>query len=121
MLFRSEPDLAAGVCDLLATSGYSVQQAASGTEALSVLERDRFDLLLTDVAMRGMTGPELAKTAAEIYPGLAILLITGNPDSTRGTTRWPVLDKAAITAALPALIERVIADQDQARVRARAH
>ena len=115
LVVDDEPDLAAGVCDLLATSGYSVQQAASGTEALSVLERDRFDLLLTDVAMRGMTGPELAKTAAEIYPGLAILLITGNPDSAIGVTRWPVLDKGTINVTLPTLVGRTLAEQAQAR------
>jgi CheY-like chemotaxis protein len=121
LVVDDEPDLAAGMSDLLASNGYAVRQVRSGIEALSVLERDRFDVLLTDIAMRGMTGIELAEATARMQPDLAILLITGNPDSAREVTRWPVLDKAAITATLPAVIRRTIADQVQARARARAH
>jgi PAS domain S-box-containing protein len=64
---------------LLVSAGYQVLAAASGSEALAALERHdgSVDLVITDVVMPGMSGPELAKQIARRRPGLKVLFTSG--------------------------------------------
>jgi PAS domain S-box-containing protein len=64
---------------LLRGFGYTVITAASGPEALPVLESDRqVDLLFTDVVMPGgMSGVELAEKARELRPDIRVLITSG--------------------------------------------
>ena len=57
--------------------GYEVAAVGCGTEALPLLERERFDLLLTDIVMPEMDGIELAQKAATIAPEMRVMFITG--------------------------------------------
>ena len=45
----------------------------SGMEALEVLEKDRFDILITDYKMPGMNGLELLRIAKEKYKDIALI------------------------------------------------
>ncbi len=67
---------------MLKRHGYRVIAAAEGTEALEELaSRDgSIDLLLTDVVMPGMSGPELYSRVAEDHPGLKVLYMSGYTD-----------------------------------------
>jgi CheY-like chemotaxis protein len=60
--------------------GYQVVAAASGQEALQRLAEEPFTLLLTDVAMPGMSGVELARRVREAYPDLLIVFASGYAD-----------------------------------------
>lgn len=60
--------------------GYEVDTAMSGGEALVLLERHGYNLLITDLLMEGMSGMELLKKAKELKPDLAVCLITGYAD-----------------------------------------
>jgi PAS domain S-box-containing protein len=62
--------------------GYEVLEAEGSHRALELLEqRDRrVDLLITDVVLPGMDGPELARRATELKPRLPILFISGYTD-----------------------------------------
>jgi len=51
--------------------------ANSGRRALEILATESFDLLMTDLAMPGMNGIELAQAVHERFPKLPILLATG--------------------------------------------
>jgi PAS domain S-box-containing protein len=62
---------------MLEDSGHQVSVAYSGREALDLLRRRPFDLLITDQGMPGMTGAELIAVAQKDYPDMAILLATG--------------------------------------------
>jgi CheY-like chemotaxis protein len=53
----------------------------SGEEAMLVISRQKFDLLITDVRLAGMTGLELVQKVQKRNPGLKIILITGMTDS----------------------------------------
>jgi CheY-like chemotaxis protein len=64
---------------ILEGGGYAVLEAAHGAEALRVYEQHpgRIDLLMTDVTMPGMTGPELAGHLTRLRPSLKVLYLSG--------------------------------------------
>jgi signal transduction histidine kinase len=63
---------------ILESIGYSVLQAESGSSALELLDLERsIDLLLTDVVMTPMSGPELARQVEQLYPQLPIIFFSG--------------------------------------------
>jgi two-component system cell cycle sensor histidine kinase/response regulator CckA len=87
------------VCDVLVAAGFEVAAASSGTEALAICEHEeRFDLLLTDVVMPGMSGPELASLARERLAGLAVLYMSGYTDD--------VLDASALAEPSTAFLRK---------------
>ncbi len=57
--------------------GYAVTAVDRGTSALPLIERESFDLLLTDIVMPEMDGIELAQRAAVIAPQMRVMFITG--------------------------------------------
>ena len=65
--------------EALASAGFDVIAASHGPEALEALERDGapIDLLVTDVVMPRMSGPELARRLSEHRAGLRVLFISG--------------------------------------------
>jgi len=64
---------------LLESLGYSVVSMTSSVEALNLFRKapDRFDLVITDMTMPGMTGDLLAREMWALRPGLPIVLCTG--------------------------------------------
>jgi PAS domain S-box-containing protein len=67
-----------GAADMLSDLGHRVMEAQSGTQALKILETDApFDVVVTDYAMPGMNGFELAQRIRMRNPRLPIILATG--------------------------------------------
>ena len=67
---------------ILSEYGYKVLSASNGNEALQTI-RDApvaLDMLVTDVVMPGMGGPELAVKARRIHPDLPVLFVSGYAD-----------------------------------------
>jgi len=66
----------------LKSRGYQVTAVSDSREALEKFRNrpDRFDLLITDQTMPGLTGAELAKAVLEIRPSLPIIMCTGHSD-----------------------------------------
>jgi signal transduction histidine kinase/CheY-like chemotaxis protein len=89
LLVEDDEDLRRLTSELLHESGYTVVEAADPLEALTVSDRPGLviDLLLTDMVMPAMRGPELAARLAETRPGLAVLFMSGYTDETVGSTR----------------------------------
>lgn len=56
--------------------GYSVETAANGEEALANFEKGKYDLVLTDMKMPGLSGLELLKKIKEIDENCIVILIT---------------------------------------------
>lgn len=66
----------------LRSNGYTVLEAGNAAEALRMAgEETRIDLLVSDVIMPGMRGPELAKRLREIRPEAKLLLTSGHADT----------------------------------------
>lgn len=67
---------------ILQRAGYRVHLVPDGMQALRQLEADpaAFDLLVTDVVMPGLTGPQLATRARAQHPTLPILFMSGYPE-----------------------------------------
>jgi PAS domain S-box-containing protein len=80
---------------LLEDLGHTVVTASSGPEALEVLRGDGLiDMMITDYAMPGMTGVQLAEQARALRPELPILLATGYAElPTRAKFELPRLNK----------------------------
>jgi two-component system, cell cycle sensor histidine kinase and response regulator CckA len=64
---------------VLKRSGYKVFAAPNGEEAIQLLTAHggEIDLLLTDVVMPGMRGPDLARAAVRLSPDLRVLYTSG--------------------------------------------
>lgn len=64
----------------LALSGLEVVCCSSGAQALALLQDagQRFDLLVTDQTMPGMSGIDLCTQARRLWPGLPLLLVSGS-------------------------------------------
>ena len=69
----------------LRSNGYSVFEACNAAEAL-VLAADSatIDLLVSDIVMPGMQGPELASRLREMRPTTKLLLVSGHADTSEG-------------------------------------
>jgi DNA-binding NtrC family response regulator len=65
--------------DILQDEGYEAITTSSGEAALRLLAQKRFDLVLTDLNLTGMTGIELLTEILRADPTIAIVLITGYP------------------------------------------
>ena len=65
--------------DALAEAGFTVLAAPGGAEALRAAAAHAVDLLLADVVMPGIGGPELARRVRELHPGAAVLFMSGYP------------------------------------------
>ncbi|MEY9542561.1 PAS domain S-box-containing protein [Bradyrhizobium diazoefficiens] len=101
---------------MLEDLGHVVVEARSGDEALALLRRTRtVDLVVTDYAMPGMTGLQLASAIAAERPETVILLSTGYADLPSDTrSSLPRLAKPFDQAALAKAIEAAMGEEEPA-------
>jgi CheY-like chemotaxis protein len=78
LVVEDDPDLRALTITFLENLGYPVLEAAEGAAALTVMASGRVDVLLTDVVLPGdMNGSQIAAAAAERFPDLKVLYMSG--------------------------------------------
>ena len=63
---------------VLQAQGHTVLTASDGRRALEAMRGERIDLLISDVAMPVLRGPDLAATVRQLRPGLPVLLMSGS-------------------------------------------
>lgn len=102
--------------DMVEDLGHTALEAYSGKQALEILASNPgIDALITDYAMPGMTGVELAQKARELRPDLPVLLATGYADLPSGTTTdLPRLAKPYQQSDLAAQIARLLLERTSA-------
>ena len=82
LVVEDEPITRSWLSSVLSREGYTVLQARDGVDALDVANghrEDAIDLLVTDVHMPRMGGPELTKHIRLTRPGLKVLFISSAP------------------------------------------
>ncbi|MFC7474455.1 ATP-binding protein [Dankookia sp. GCM10030260] len=112
LLVDDDPLIIRSTADMLEDLGHSVLEADCGPRALAILAQGTpVDLLLTDYAMPGMTGLEVALAARRLRPGLPVVLASGLVDLASGATPsdLPRLTKPYRQDELAAAIDRVLA------------
>ncbi|MBR1480089.1 MAG: response regulator, partial [Alphaproteobacteria bacterium] len=67
---------------VLRDKGYKVLEATCGEDALKIAEKEKFDLLVTDVIMPKMDGPTLSKILKSKFKKLDTIFISGYAEST---------------------------------------
>jgi CheY-like chemotaxis protein len=67
------------VQETLRARRYTTAAAASGEEALEILAREAFDIVVTDMVMPGMNGLELVKRVKRQWPRTRLVVLTGFP------------------------------------------
>ncbi|AWN44100.1 response regulator [Methylobacterium durans] len=92
----------------LSDFGYRETEAPDGSAALVLLERIRFDLVVADLAMPGITGVELAATVRERWPGVPVLILTGHAEAMQIPDDVPVLKKPFGSAELAARVSKLL-------------
>jgi putative two-component system response regulator len=80
LVVDDEPHVRDIVARWLTRDGYSCDQAESAEAALNALERQRYDLVLSDIAMPNKSGFELLGTIRQRFPDLAVIMITAVDD-----------------------------------------
>lgn len=105
------------VCRVLQSCGYRVTAAANAEEALRIggTPGSRIDLLLTDVVMPGMTGPELAVKMKLLRPSLKVLFMSGYSDLDSAQracleSKATCLQKPFLPAALAARVRDILGE-----------
>ena len=116
LVVDDQPAVAEAVARALRRSGHDVLTAFRGVDALATLvSNPAIEVMVTDLAMPGMSGMELAEEAERRWPKLGVVFMSGY----RGqftSTGWspgdrPLIDKPPTAAELDAAIRRVL-DQE---------
>jgi CheY-like chemotaxis protein len=110
LLVDDDPLVSEGTAAMLRDLGHFVMTAPSAAHALDIIESGtRIDLVITDHAMPGMTGAELACEIRRSRPDLPIVLATGYADLPAGKAAGlPRLEKPFRQNNLGSLIASVV-------------
>ena len=100
------------VAKMLSSLGHVVSTAASGEEALRMLEEEPPELLITDVLMPGeLGGNDLARAARERQPDLPVLMISGFAEAPE--LDYPLLSKPFRMTDLEKALRTLLANGDR--------
>ena len=108
--------------ELLAIHGVGVIEAGSAEDAITVLQTTAIDILLTDVNLPGLSGPELAVRARSLKPSIGIVFATGDSQAVANLADASTIllpkpysskDLATAVRAVLGKIESTDAEQDQ--------
>ncbi|UAB77410.1 response regulator [Erythrobacter sp. SCSIO 43205] len=120
LLAEDEEAMRAYLERALTKAGFHVTSVDRGTEAVPLLEKEHFDLLLSDIVMPEMDGIELAQRCAEVSPRTKVMFITGFAAvSLRASREQPhakVLSKPFHLRDLVLEVERVFEEQREAHI-----
>ena len=125
LVIDDEIEVARMLQDVLAAQEHVVTIACSGGKALDILAKQEFDVILSDVRMPNLDGPQLYRAIKDLSPGLLgrVAFVTGDTFSPSARafltqTGRPHLQKPFTPSEVQQLIERVTANPRVQRLRA---
>jgi DNA-binding response OmpR family regulator len=110
MVVDDEATARISLAEILRLEGYQVATAASGEEAMSLLDKSEpFDLMVLDIKMPGMSGLEVTELVQEKYPGVVIVLLTafGALETAIEAIRKGASDYLLKPSSVPEILESV--------------
>ncbi len=81
LLVDDERNVLSALKRVFRQENYQVETAASGEEALTLLNQDEFQVIISDYKMPSMTGAELLRTVKAQHPEVIRIMLTGHADS----------------------------------------
>ena len=80
LLVDDDPLVSDSIRRMLEFDQRNVRTAGSAADALALLEKETFDLVIVDYLMPVMKGDQLTVTLKKLYPNLPIIMITADPE-----------------------------------------
>jgi two-component system OmpR family response regulator len=78
LVVDDEAELVSAVVERLEIRGFAAQGALTGAEALELVRRQTFDVVVLDVKMPGLGGLQVIKQLKRDHPSLQVILLTGH-------------------------------------------
>jgi two-component system cell cycle sensor histidine kinase/response regulator CckA len=107
LVVDDDPSLLVLMKELLQRYGYKVLAAGSGQEASDMAQNAIIDLLIADVVMPQITGPQLAERLQARRPELPVMLLSGYPQP-QLASNWRFIQKPFATRELIAGVADVL-------------
>ena len=109
LLIDDEEELVSTLAERLGYRGVDAEYVLSGSEALKKLRLNKYDIIVLDLKMPGMSGFEVMKKIKFEHPYIPILLITGHGSAANQTEKIPedVYDCLPKPIKLETLIEKM--------------
>jgi two-component system NtrC family sensor kinase len=117
LLIEDNPEVAQVVAVMLSDAGYTVSASGGASTAYAALQTEgRFDLVLSDIVMEGVSGLEIAREIRSRYTNLPVILMTGYSEALLqgGPAGIPVLAKPFSRTDLEAAIQQVLSPPTEA-------
>lgn len=102
------------LCELLAVWGCDADEATNGDEGLTLFRSGGYDLVLTDLAMPGVTGLEVIERVRRSDPEVGVIMLTGSAadvDAQGRRLRFTLLRKPLQLETLQSAVERALRER----------
>jgi DNA-binding NtrC family response regulator len=76
LIIEDEPSMRLGMSHLLSSSGYGVKVCADGAEGISVIEKESFDLVITDLKLPHHDGLTILNRVKRVSPATGVIIMT---------------------------------------------
>jgi putative two-component system response regulator len=86
LIVDDEEEICDILCRWLESAGYRCEAASHGDAALKMLEQQKFDLMVTDIMMPGMSGVDLVTITKTLFSDMAVIIVTAVDDPPTATT-----------------------------------
>jgi CheY-like chemotaxis protein len=120
LIAEDEAALRELISNRMRTEGYEVLEAANGEEAVAIASRHKSDirLLLTDVIMPKLRGPQLASRLRLKFPGLKVIYMSGYTES--ALVQDGMLERNTVLLQKPFTVKKILEVIQQMNVSARS-
>ena len=122
LIIEDDDEMRSLLKDFIEDEGFEAGCAANGFEALPKLEKEAFDLIVSDIQMPGLTGLDILPRIRKLQPGAYIIVITAfgseevrRKSVERGATAY--LEKPLYLEGLRKLVQEVASSKEREEAR----